>query len=249
MKLALIGRSMISPFGFAIRPRIPASWRICLNDPRAPELAIMKIGFSSSRLSSIACATSSVARSQSTAQLLLAVLLGEQPVVVLALDLRHLLLVAVEDLLLVRRRDDVVLRDRDPGLAREVEPELLERVERLRDRRGAVGLDEVGDDLVDRCFFSELVDELVLLRIPLVAERLRDRALDPVVEDDPPDRGQEVLVTGAPVLGLVVELDDPVLVGELGLLGGAIDVRTAAVRALRRLQLRVDLRQVLGVGP
>ena len=47
MKFALIGRSMISPFGFAIRPRMPASWRICLNDPRAPELAIMKIGFSS----------------------------------------------------------------------------------------------------------------------------------------------------------------------------------------------------------
>ena len=61
MKLALIGRSMISPFGLAIRPRIPASWRICLNEPRAPELAIMKIGFNSSRLSSIACATSSVA--------------------------------------------------------------------------------------------------------------------------------------------------------------------------------------------
>ena len=83
-------------------------------------------------------------------QLLLAVLLGEQPVVVLALDLGHLLLVAVEDLLLVRRRDDVVLRDRDPGLGREVEAELLERVERLRDRRRAVGLDQVGDDLVDR---------------------------------------------------------------------------------------------------
>ena len=47
MKFALIGRSMISPFGFAIRPRMPASWRICLNEPRAPELAIMKIGFSS----------------------------------------------------------------------------------------------------------------------------------------------------------------------------------------------------------
>ena len=43
MKLALIGRSMISPFGFAIRPRMPASWRIWLNEPRAPELAIMKI--------------------------------------------------------------------------------------------------------------------------------------------------------------------------------------------------------------
>ena len=63
MKFALIGRSMISPFGFAIRPRMPASWRICLNEPRAPELAIMKIGLSSSRLRSIACPTSSVALS------------------------------------------------------------------------------------------------------------------------------------------------------------------------------------------
>ena len=49
MKLALIGRSMISPFGLAIRPRMPASWRICENEPRAPELAIMKMGFISSR--------------------------------------------------------------------------------------------------------------------------------------------------------------------------------------------------------
>ena len=47
MKFALIGRSMISPFGLAIRPRMPASWRICLNEPRAPELAIMKMGLSS----------------------------------------------------------------------------------------------------------------------------------------------------------------------------------------------------------
>ncbi len=61
MKLALIGRSMISPFGLAIRPRMPASWRICLNDPRAPELAIMKMGLSSCRLSCMACPTSSVA--------------------------------------------------------------------------------------------------------------------------------------------------------------------------------------------
>ena len=41
MKFALIGRSMISPFGLAMSPRMPASWRIWLNDPRAPELAIM----------------------------------------------------------------------------------------------------------------------------------------------------------------------------------------------------------------
>jgi hypothetical protein len=34
MKLALIGRSMISPFGLAMSPRMPANWRICLNEPR-----------------------------------------------------------------------------------------------------------------------------------------------------------------------------------------------------------------------
>ena len=61
MKLALIGRSMISPFGLAMRPRMPASWRICLKEPRAPELAIMKMGFRTSKCSSIAAATASVA--------------------------------------------------------------------------------------------------------------------------------------------------------------------------------------------
>ena len=61
MKLALIGRSMISPFGLAMRPRMPASWRIWLKDPRAPELAIMKMVFVWWRLSFIASATSSVA--------------------------------------------------------------------------------------------------------------------------------------------------------------------------------------------
>ena len=41
MKFALIGRSIISPFGFAIRPRMPASCGAAANEPRAPELAIM----------------------------------------------------------------------------------------------------------------------------------------------------------------------------------------------------------------
>ena len=44
-KLALIGVSMMVPFGLAIRPRMPASWRICSMPPRAPEWAIRKIGF------------------------------------------------------------------------------------------------------------------------------------------------------------------------------------------------------------
>jgi hypothetical protein len=43
-KFAVIGVSMISPDGFAMRPRMPASWRICCALPRAPESAIMKMG-------------------------------------------------------------------------------------------------------------------------------------------------------------------------------------------------------------
>jgi len=38
---AVIGFSMISPLGLAIRPRIAASWRICCVEPRAPESAMM----------------------------------------------------------------------------------------------------------------------------------------------------------------------------------------------------------------
>ena len=74
---------------------------------------------------------------------------------------------------------------------------------------GAVGLDQLGDDLVDVALLQRAVDELVALRVPLLLERVRDRPLDPVVEDDPADGGQEVLVAGAPVLGVVVELDEP----------------------------------------
>ena len=43
-KFAVMGVSMISPDGLAIRPRMPASWRICWAEPRAPESAMMKIG-------------------------------------------------------------------------------------------------------------------------------------------------------------------------------------------------------------
>ena len=40
-KFAVIGVSMIEPSGLAIKPRIPATWRICAAEPRAPESAIM----------------------------------------------------------------------------------------------------------------------------------------------------------------------------------------------------------------
>ena len=40
-KLDLMGISMVRPAVLAIRPRMPASWRICFIEPRAPEVAIM----------------------------------------------------------------------------------------------------------------------------------------------------------------------------------------------------------------
>ena len=40
-KFEIIGVSMIEPSGFAIRPRMPASWRICAALPLAPESAII----------------------------------------------------------------------------------------------------------------------------------------------------------------------------------------------------------------
>jgi hypothetical protein len=39
-KFEVIGVSMTSPEGLAIKPRIPESWRICCFEPRAPESAI-----------------------------------------------------------------------------------------------------------------------------------------------------------------------------------------------------------------
>ena len=51
---------MVRPEVLAIRPRMPASWRICAMLPRAPESAIMKMGLRASRLACRALATSSV---------------------------------------------------------------------------------------------------------------------------------------------------------------------------------------------
>jgi hypothetical protein len=41
LKFEMMGLSMISPDGFAMRPRIAASCFICAGDPRAPECDIM----------------------------------------------------------------------------------------------------------------------------------------------------------------------------------------------------------------
>jgi len=55
---------MISPFGLATSPRIPAIWRTCIQLPRAPESTIWKTGLVAGKLARIASAISAVAWSQ-----------------------------------------------------------------------------------------------------------------------------------------------------------------------------------------
>ena len=231
MKLALIGRSMISPFGLAIETAHPrqladlfersASARVGHHEDGVQLVEVVL-----HRLRDLVGGPVPVRRDR-----LVALLGGDVAVVVLALDRFRLLLVALEDFRLLGRRDDVVLGDRDPGLARVLEAEVLEGVQHLRDRRRAVGLDQVGDHLVDVLLLQRVVDELELLGIEVLFESIGEGTLDLLVEDDPPDRGQEVLVPGPPVLGLVVQFAAAVLVDELGLLRGAerLHLRAGAV--------------------
>src|SRR6185503_21309833 len=97
------------------------------------------------------------------------------------------------------------------------------------DRRGAVRLDQLVHEGRDVALLERLVDEAVGAAIELLAQRLLERTLDPVVEDDPADRGQDVaaLTARRAELRRSVQLDHAVLVGELGLLRGAEDVRAA----------------------
>jgi hypothetical protein len=89
----------------------------------------------------------------------------------------------------------------------------------------------LGDERLDHvrhvALLERLVDELVARRrVVLVPEDLLQRALDALVEDDPPDRGEDVALTvHAAVLREVAQLDHVVLVGQLGLLRRAEDVR------------------------
>ena len=72
----MIGCSMISPEGLAIRPRMPASCDICAGDPRAPEwliihTALVGLPISCLEISAIiALATRSLQRDQASTTLL-----------------------------------------------------------------------------------------------------------------------------------------------------------------------------------
>ena len=76
LKFEMIGVSMISPEGLAIRPRMPASCLICAAEPRAPESDIIHTELTGSPgpaeriILSISSATLSVQRDQTSTTLL-----------------------------------------------------------------------------------------------------------------------------------------------------------------------------------
>jgi hypothetical protein len=117
---------------------------------------------------------------------LVALLVRDQAALVLALDVRDLLLVAGEDLLLRGRHDDVVLRDGHAGLGGVLEAQVLDRVEHTGDRVRAVALDELADELVHLALGERAVDEVVQVAAPAlaVAHGLLQRPVDLGVEDD-----------------------------------------------------------------
>ena len=170
MKLALIGRSMISPFGLAIRPRMPASWRICLNDPRAPELAIMKIGFSSSRLLLHRLADLVGCRGPLLDDLLVALLLRRSgPCRTGPGSRRPRPRMRSRISSLSGGMTTSFLETVMPALRGELEAEVLERVEHERDRVRAVLVDQLLDHRADVPLAQRLVDELVLGRVAVLA--------------------------------------------------------------------------------
>jgi hypothetical protein len=74
-----------------------------------------------------------------------------------------------------------------------VESELLERVEHERDAGGAVTHHEVRDQRADLALREGLVDEQVILAVGGIGDRVGQRPLDAVVEQDAADRRRHVV--------------------------------------------------------
>ena len=150
--------------------------------------------------------------------LLVALRLGDEPLVVRVLDARDPLLVAREDLLLVRRDDDVVLRDRHAGERAVAEAEVLDRVEDVGHRVRAVPVDELRDEVAELLLRERAVDVLVVrAAVAVVRRRLVQRAVDLGVEDHAARRREDELVLPE-VLDRLLEPELLRLDGELDLL-------------------------------
>jgi hypothetical protein len=99
-----MGVSMISPDGFAMRPRMPASWRICCAEPRAPgighhedrvegrdapHLAVVVRHFLRAELAEHLVGDAVGHLGPDVDDLVVALAVGDETLVVLVLDLAH----------------------------------------------------------------------------------------------------------------------------------------------------------------
>ncbi len=202
-KLAVIGVGMISPEGFDIRPRIPAIWRICSLEPRAPESAMMKIGLGSPRGVRTAAhlAEHLVGHLLGDAvpdvnDLVEALARGDDAAGALPLDLLDLLERVVDQPFLRTGNDHVAGADRDAGERRPGEPEVLQGVEQAH--RHLVPEPQVGEgnQALQAALLQLAVDERQLRRQRRVEDRAPDRGLQVEVLDPLRFGVQEVLLVG-----------------------------------------------------
>ena len=167
LKFEMIGVSMISPEGLAIRPRMPASCLICAAEPRAPESAIMQtelIGSPGLRPCGstfiISSATFSVQLDQTSTTLLYFSPWVIRPSRYCCSYSLTFSWAPRDQLLLAGRDDQVVLAERDAGLAGLLEAERHQPV--AEDHRlllAAVAVDLV-DDVADLLLGQQPVDQV-----------------------------------------------------------------------------------------
>ena len=123
---------MIRPDGSAIRPRIAPSWPMLPLFPRAPEAVIIVTGPSASRPVIISSDIASVVSCQTLDDLLVALVLGDEAALELAIDLgRPTSSAAARRAGLVLRDLDVEQADRHPAAGREVEADALDAVDEV----------------------------------------------------------------------------------------------------------------------
>ena len=96
-----------------------------------------------------------------------------------------------EDLRLLRRDHYVVLRDGDARLAGEAEAQRLERVEQHRDRRGAVQVHELLDELAELTLGEHTVLPRVRVRISIVRHQFGQLGAELVIKEHAAGSGDQ----------------------------------------------------------
>ena len=140
---------MVAPEVFAIRPRIPASWRIWAFEPRAPESAIMKMGVELVHRGGLGLGDGVGGVVPDADNPVLPLRFGEQAALVLAVDLEGRLFGVGDQLLLLFRDGRVGDGDGDARLGRILVALGLDPVEDLTGAGGAVDADAAVDDLAE----------------------------------------------------------------------------------------------------